>query len=57
MFWAFKFSFVVDVLAFFALETFLGYFLKNWAICFKSYGHPASKFVDAIVCIGECFNI
>jgi len=34
MFWAFKLSSVVDILAFFALETFGPTFLKNWAIFF-----------------------
>jgi hypothetical protein len=39
MFWAFKLSFVVDILAFSWLGDCLGYFLKNWAF-FKSSGHP-----------------
>jgi hypothetical protein len=33
-FWAFKLSFVVDILAFFDLATFWGYYLKNLAIFF-----------------------
>jgi hypothetical protein len=43
MFWSFKLSFVVDILAFFALETFGATFLKYWAIFFKSSGHPVAK--------------
>jgi hypothetical protein len=35
MFWVFKLSFVVDILAFFDLATFLGYSLKNLADFFS----------------------
>jgi hypothetical protein len=34
MFWVFKLSFVIDILAFFWLGNFLGYSLKNLAIFF-----------------------
>ncbi len=40
MFWSFKLSFVVDILAFFDLATFLGYSLINLAFFFLSSGHP-----------------
>jgi len=36
MFWVFKLSFVVDILAFFDLVTFLGYSLKNLANSFSN---------------------
>jgi hypothetical protein len=35
MFWVFKLSFVVDILALFGLGDFLGYSLKNSAIFFR----------------------
>jgi hypothetical protein len=35
MFWVFKLSFVVDILAFFDLATFFGYSLKNWVNYFS----------------------
>jgi hypothetical protein len=42
MFWAFKWSFVVDILAFFDLVTFWANFFKNLAnFFFLSSGHPA----------------
>jgi len=40
MFWVYKLSFVVDILAFFGLETFFGYFLKIGQFFFKSSDHP-----------------
>jgi hypothetical protein len=36
MFWDFKLSFVVDILTFFGLGDFLGYFLKKWANFFSN---------------------
>jgi hypothetical protein len=43
MFWAFKLSFVVNILAIFWLGDCLGYFLKNWANFFFNFsGHPAT---------------
>jgi hypothetical protein len=35
--------FVADILAFFRFIDFLGYFLKNWAMSFKTSGHPVGK--------------
>jgi hypothetical protein len=40
VFWAFKWNFVVDILAFFGLETFLASFEKIGELFFKSSGHP-----------------
>ncbi len=40
MFWIFKLSFVVDILALFLTWRPFGQLLKNWAIFFKSSGHP-----------------
>jgi hypothetical protein len=37
IFWAFKLSFVVDILAFFGLETVWATFLKNLVICFQIF--------------------
>jgi hypothetical protein len=48
MFWAFKQSFVVDILALFLLGDCLGYFLNNWAIFFKSSGHPVVNIHELI---------
>ena len=41
MFWAFKLSFAVDILAFFGLETVWAIFEKLGEFFFKSSGHPA----------------
>jgi hypothetical protein len=39
MFWVFKLSFVVNILAFFDLATFWAIFKKIWLFFFLSSGH------------------
>ncbi len=50
MFWAFKLSFVVNILAFFWLGNFLGYSLKSLANFFLIIWSPwlVAKFTDAV---------
>jgi hypothetical protein len=42
MFWTFKFSFIVDILAFFGLETLWAHFDKLGDLK-KSSGHPGPE--------------
>jgi hypothetical protein len=43
MFWFFKLSFVVDILAFFDLATFWAILKKNWQIFFLSSVHSVEQ--------------
>jgi hypothetical protein len=43
MFWVFKLSFVVDILAFFDMKTVWATFKKIGLNFFKSSGHPAGN--------------
>jgi hypothetical protein len=58
MFWDFKVSFVVNILAFLGLGDSLGNFLKNWAIFFKPSGHPDLKLMNYLShsCFENCYQ-